>query len=75
MCAVHELRLACCSYFEFALCSRTELSFISNKKNVFCVLGTKSTDKLYVPGLPEGIRPGAGRIGRQIADEMSELTR
>ena len=57
------------------MCSRTELSFISNKKNVFCVLGTKSTDKLYVPGLPEGIRPGAGRIGRQIADEMSELTR
>ena len=28
-----------------------------------------------MPGLPEGIRPGAGRIGRQIADEMIELTR
>lgn len=36
---------------------------------------SKSTDKLLVPGLPDGIRPGAGRIGRQIADEMVELSR
>nr|WDV40242.1 brain and muscle ARNT-like protein [Sinonovacula constricta] len=34
-----------------------------------------SQEKLFVPGLPGGTKPGAGRIGRQIADEMLENSR
>ena len=32
-------------------------------------------DNFYIPGLPGGTRAGAGRIGRQIADEMLESSR
>lgn len=37
--------------------------------------GSTRHEKLMVPGLPGGTKPGAGRIGRQIADEMLETSR
>ena len=39
------------------------------------VTGSACHEKLMVPGLPGGTKPGAGRIGRQIADEMLESSR
>ena len=51
--------------------------YIWNKYSLYCFLVTGSArhEKLMIPGLPGGTKPGAGRIGRQIADEMLESSR
>ena len=34
--------------------------------------GSQSSKSVFIPGLLGGIKPGAGRIGKQIADECME---
>jgi len=43
--------------------------------SVWTVSVSGNQDKFCIPGVPGGTKPGAGRIGRMIAEEMSDSQR
>lgn len=59
-------------------CFECKIEFVSLLSILFlnCVLiGSGKRALQTVPGIPGGTRPGAGKIGRMIAEEVMEIQR